>query len=31
MQLKFVDSAMILDETDKWTKLYAEIVTKQSK
>lgn len=31
MQLKFVDPRMILDEGAKWEKLYAEIITKQSK
>jgi iron(III) transport system substrate-binding protein len=31
LQLKFVDPGVILDESDKWQKLYAEIITKQSK
>lgn len=31
MQLMFVDPRMILDEGGKWEKLYAEIITKQSK
>ncbi len=31
LRLKFVDPAVILDESDKWEKLYAEIITKQSK
>lgn len=29
--LKFVDPRVILDEMDKWTKLYDEIIAKQSK
>jgi iron(III) transport system substrate-binding protein len=29
--LKFVDPKIILDENDKWAKLYDEIITKQSK
>ena len=31
LQLKFVDPKVILDESNKWEKLYAEIITKQSK
>jgi iron(III) transport system substrate-binding protein len=31
MPLKFVDPKVILDENEKWTKLYDEIITKQSK
>jgi iron(III) transport system substrate-binding protein len=31
MPLKFVDPKVILDESEKWTKLYDEIITKQSK
>lgn len=31
MQLKFVDPGTLLDEGDKWTKLYADIFGKQSK
>jgi len=31
MRLKFVDPATVLDESEKWEKLYAEIVTQQSK
>jgi iron(III) transport system substrate-binding protein len=30
-RLKFVDPAMILDESAKWERLYAEIITRQSK
>ena len=30
LQLKFVDSATVLDESAKWEKLYAEIITRQS-
>ncbi len=29
--LKFVDPGIMLDENDKWEKLYAEIITKQSR
>jgi iron(III) transport system substrate-binding protein len=29
--LKFIDPKVILDENDKWTKLYAEIITRQVK
>jgi iron(III) transport system substrate-binding protein len=29
--LKFVDPKVILDENEKWTKLYEEIITKQAK
>jgi iron(III) transport system substrate-binding protein len=29
--LKFVDSAIMLDDNDKWEKIYAEIITKQSR
>jgi iron(III) transport system substrate-binding protein len=29
--LKFVDPKIVLDENEKWTKLYEEIITKQSK
>lgn len=29
--LKFIDPKVILDENEKWTKLYEEIITKQSK
>jgi iron(III) transport system substrate-binding protein len=31
LQLKFVDPATILDESAKWEKLYAEIITRHSK
>ncbi|MEN3365226.1 MAG: iron(III) transport system substrate-binding protein [Burkholderiales bacterium] len=31
MPLKFVDPKVIIDEGDKWNKLYDEIITKQSK
>jgi iron(III) transport system substrate-binding protein len=31
MPLKFVDPKIILDENEKWTKLYDEIITKQSR
>ena len=31
VQLQFVDPKVILDENEKWTKLYEEIITKQSK
>jgi iron(III) transport system substrate-binding protein len=31
MPLKFVDPKVILDENEKWTKLYDEIITKQSR
>lgn len=31
MPLKFVDPKIILDENEKWSKLYDEIITKQSK
>jgi iron(III) transport system substrate-binding protein len=31
MPIKFVDPKVILDENQKWTKLYDEIITKQSK
>lgn len=31
MPIKFVDPKIILDENDKWAKLYEEIITKQSK
>ena len=31
LQLKFVDSATVLDESAKWEKLYAEIITRQSR
>ena len=31
MPIKFVDPKVILDENDKWSKLYEEIITKQSK
>jgi len=30
-RMKFVDPAVILDESAKWEKLYAEIITRQSK
>ena len=30
-RLKFVDPAVMLDESAKWEKLYAEIITRQSK
>lgn len=30
-QVKFVDPALILDQSEKWEKLYAEIITKQPK
>lgn len=30
MQLKFVDAVAVLDESAKWEKLYAEIITRQS-
>ena len=30
-QIKFVDPAVILDESAKWEKLYAEIITRQSR
>lgn len=30
MKLKFVDSAIVLDELDKWTKLFDEIIIKKS-
>ena len=31
LQLKFVDSATVLDENAKWEKLYLEIITRQSR
>jgi hypothetical protein len=31
MTLKFVDPAKILDESDKWDKLYKEIITNQAR
>jgi iron(III) transport system substrate-binding protein len=31
MPIKFVDPKIVLDENDKWAKLYEEIITKQSK
>jgi iron(III) transport system substrate-binding protein len=31
MPIKFVDSKVVLDEYDKWSKLYEEIITRQSK
>ncbi len=31
MPIKFVDSKVVLDESEKWSKLYAEIITKQAK
>jgi len=31
MPIKFVDAKVVLDENDKWTKLYEDIITKQSK
>jgi iron(III) transport system substrate-binding protein len=31
LPLKFVDPRMVLDESEKWGKLYAEIVTRQSR
>jgi iron(III) transport system substrate-binding protein len=31
MPIKFVDPKVVLDENDKWSKLYEEIITKQSK
>ena len=31
LALKFVDPAVMLDESAKWEKLYAEIITRQSK
>ena len=30
MPLKFIDSKVILDENEKWTKLYIEIIAKHS-
>jgi iron(III) transport system substrate-binding protein len=31
LPLKFVDPKLALDESEKWGKLYAEIVTRQSR
>jgi iron(III) transport system substrate-binding protein len=31
MPIKFIDPKVVLDENDKWSQLYAEIVTKQSR
>jgi iron(III) transport system substrate-binding protein len=31
LQLKFVDAITVLDESSKWEKLYAEIITRQSR
>jgi iron(III) transport system substrate-binding protein len=31
MPIKFVDPKIILDQNEKWNKLYSEIVTKQTK
>jgi iron(III) transport system substrate-binding protein len=31
MPIKFIDTKVVLDENKKWTKLYEEVVTKQSK
>jgi iron(III) transport system substrate-binding protein len=31
MPIKFVDPKVVLDENDKWSKLYEEIITKQSR
>lgn len=31
LQLKFVDALTVLDESSKWEKLYAEIITRQSR
>lgn len=31
MPIKFIDPKVILDENEKWSRLYAEIITKQSK
>ena len=31
MPIKFVDPKIVLDEDAKWSKLYEEIITKQSK
>jgi iron(III) transport system substrate-binding protein len=31
MPIKFVDPRIVLDENDKWSKLYDEIITKQAK
>jgi iron(III) transport system substrate-binding protein len=31
LPLKFVDPRLVLDENEKWSKLYAEIVTRQSR
>jgi len=31
MPIKFVDPKVVLDENEKWSKLYEEIITKQSK
>ena len=31
MTLKFVDPAKILDESDKWEKLYKDIITNQAR
>ena len=31
VQLRFVDSSTVLDESAKWEKLYAEIITRQSR
>jgi iron(III) transport system substrate-binding protein len=31
MPIKFVDPRVVLDENDKWSKLYEEIITKQSR
>jgi len=31
MPLRFIDSKVILDEEEKWKKLYQEIITRQSK
>jgi iron(III) transport system substrate-binding protein len=31
MSLKFVDPSVLLDQGEKWTRLYADIIGKQSK
>lgn len=31
LSLKFVDPKMVLDESEKWGKLYGEIITRQTR
>jgi hypothetical protein len=31
MQIEFIDPKVVLDENDKWTKLWSDIVVKQSR